>query len=575
MKKYSNSIILVELVFMFEKIILAFSFILLFLFFVHPIPLQGTNVDLGHHLLLGEIITKDLVVPNTNLLSYTYPNFEFVNTHWLSDVLFFILQNSFGFNSLILLSTILVFVSFVLLFKASGKRGYFASSLLLILFLQIMSDRTDVKPEVLSYIFLSLSLFILYRFRQKFTKLIFFLPVLMLLWVNTHIYFIVGSIVTLIFLLNEFIKAKTLKSSKVKALFFVFVASLLMTLLNPNGIKGALYPVTFYQNYGYKVVENMSLFEALASRVFDITFAYFSFAIIFLLVLIAILHRKIQKMDIVIIVFFTLLGMFAVRNFPLFVIGTFVPFSLCIGFLLRKVEVKFKNNLDLLRIVIVVSVLLVSLPGIIRNFSIHGVGMGTIDNADGAIEFISKNRIRGPIFNNYNIGNYLEYRLYPNEKVFVDGRPEGYPKAFFEKDYYPSERDFQVFMRVVKKYGIKTVFYEHKNQTQTVNPLLMGLASSKDWKMVYLNSSIVIFAKESDLNGFTGSLILNKEDTDTKGEIGDLSNFFRVIGWYKKMVEMDKFYLEYEPRNCTALRHVAVVTKEHQFLEDFIKYCHP
>ena len=196
-------------------------------------------------------------VPNTNLLSYTYPNFEFVNTHWLSDVLFFILQNSFGFNSLILLSTILVFVSFVLLFKASGKRGYFASSLILILFLQIMSDRTDVKPEVLSYIFLSLSLFILYRFRQKFTKLIFFLPVLMLLWVNTHIYFIVGSIVTLIFLLNEFIKAKTLKSSKVKALFFVFVASLLMTLLNPNGIKGALYPVTFYQNYGYKVVENM------------------------------------------------------------------------------------------------------------------------------------------------------------------------------------------------------------------------------------------------------------------------------------------------------------------------------
>jgi len=46
--------------------------------------------DLGRHLLLGKIILAERAVPQTNLLTYTHPEFPFINHHWLSEKSFFI-----------------------------------------------------------------------------------------------------------------------------------------------------------------------------------------------------------------------------------------------------------------------------------------------------------------------------------------------------------------------------------------------------------------------------------------------------------------------------------------------------
>src|SRR5205085_4230883 len=51
---------------------------------------------------------------------------------------------------------------------------------------------------------------------------------------------------------------------------------------------------------------------------------------------------------------------------------------------------------------------------------------------DRAVDFLLKNNLHGPIFNNLTLGNYLIYRLYPRQKVFVDGRPEAYPASFLQ-----------------------------------------------------------------------------------------------------------------------------------------------
>ncbi|PIP87416.1 hypothetical protein COW81_00305, partial [Candidatus Campbellbacteria bacterium CG22_combo_CG10-13_8_21_14_all_36_13] len=58
---------------------------------------------------------------------------------------------------------------------------------------------------------------------------------------------------------------------------------------------------------------------------------------------------------------------------------------------------------------------------------------------DGAVNFVLENDIQGNMFNNFDIGGYLIYRLYPDRKVFVDNRPEAYPAEFFEKVYKPMQ----------------------------------------------------------------------------------------------------------------------------------------
>lgn len=556
----------------FQTLAVISFFILLGLYFFHPIPLQGPNVDLGHHLLLGKIISPTGNIPKTNLLSFTYPNYPFVNTHWLSDVVFYQWKNLFGFNGLIFLAFFLIAGAFALTFFAVQKKGGFLMPILVsLVYLQIMIDRTEVKPEIFSLFLLSVFLSVLYKYKEKFTKLIFLLIPLSLLWVNLHIYFIVGPILLLLFSADIFIAEKRkLKSPKFQAIAFVFLASLLVTLINPNTLRGALYPLFVFNNYGYHVIENANFITALKS-IADLTFLYFGLSVISLWVLLILFRKKVKPADIFVSLLFTFLAFFAVRNFSLFVFGTFIPFVAVLNIALRELSKKINTKqIFLTKFILAVSVFIIILPAVFWSINIHGVGLGVNDNANDAIDFFIKNNLKGPIYNNYNIGNYLEYRLYPREKVYVDGRPEGYPKSFFEKEYYPAELSIKGFNKVDSKRHFNTIFYEHKNQTQNENPLLKGLAKSSTWKIVYVNSSIVIFVKNTtenkkliSSNTITEDAVkISEADLGNRDKLGDLSNFFRVIGWYKPMFDADMKYLSYDPTNCIALRHVTVIMKQ-------------
>ena len=87
---------------------------------------------LGRHLKLGEIITQTKTVPKTNLFSYTYSNFPFINHHWFSEVIFFISQKWLGLNSLIFLKACVI------------------STLIL--------ERADIRPEIFGFLAFSLLL---------------------------------------------------------------------------------------------------------------------------------------------------------------------------------------------------------------------------------------------------------------------------------------------------------------------------------------------------------------------------------------------------------------------------------
>jgi len=63
-------------------------------------------------------------------------------------------------------------------------------------------------------------------------------------------------------------------------------------------------------------------------------------------------------------------------------------------------------------------------------------GFGLVQGNNQSAQFFIDNNIKGPLFNNYDIGGYLIYHFYPQEKVFTDNRPEAYSVSFFEKYIY-------------------------------------------------------------------------------------------------------------------------------------------
>src|SRR3989344_4073777 len=107
-------------------------FLLVFVGYFHRV--SAFTQDLGRHILIGNIIVSTHSIPQTNLLSYTYPDFPFLNHHWLSEVVFALLAKT-GTLGLLMVSTIVALLAFGSIFlyayKKTGVSACIASLLLL------------------------------------------------------------------------------------------------------------------------------------------------------------------------------------------------------------------------------------------------------------------------------------------------------------------------------------------------------------------------------------------------------------------------------------------------------------
>jgi len=534
---------------------------LLFVGFFHPII--SITQDLGRHFLLGDIILKTLNVPKTNLFSYTYPDFPFINLHWLSEVILFVVFKFIGFNGLLIFSTIIVAISFGLLFfKLFKKTDFLALSTGSILYLLILFERTDIRPEIFSFLFLSVFLVILYKYREKYTKWIFLLPLIEILWVNMHIYFIVGSGLLFFFLLeNIILERKKPFSKKTKTLGVVFFLSFIASLINPNGITGAAYPLFFQQNYGYAIEENQNIFF-LWQLFQKQTIIFFALSSFLLLSSFLILLKKTRLVDFFLSVFFTYLAASAIRNFPLFVFGTISAFVYNYSFILNKLS----NNIRKLSYILLPIVLIF----LIFNVSVKmGFGFGVDPGATAGADFFLKNNLQNPLFNNFDIGSYLDYRFYPKVRVFIDSRPGEYPADFFKNTYIPMQFDENVFSSVDKRYSFNSIFFSYLDQTPWANSFLYKIIRNPKWKIVYIDNYSIILIKDNmqnkrliakygmDINNLSFSNLDNNFFSLIKAVI-----FLNKAGLKDQEIKMYEKILTFNPNYCPALYNLSTFYSE-------------
>ena len=567
-------------------------FVILFLYFFHPVA--NLTTDLGLYLKTGEIILQTKAIPSTNLFSYTYPSFHFINPNWLSEVFFYLIYKYLSFNGLIILSLLLIISAFGLIFVTASK--YKPKFLVIVtvslIYVQILFGRTDIKPELFSFLFLSVFLAILYKYREKYTKWIYALIPLELLWVNLHIYFFIGILVLLVFSLDAFLlKNRKRLSKKNIRLYLVTAASGIATLGNPNFIKGVLYPLSVLNNYGFKVQENINFFTAIKTPSFeDPTFLYFGLAVAILWISLLLSLKKVATVGILLSIIFTFAGFYAVRAFPLFVFGTYIACIKSTSNVIDAMSKAFnKRKLSVAGIALSIFVIILTFSSVKSNINNRGVGFGfgVIDNANDAVNFFLKNNIKGPIYNNYDIGSYLDFILYPKEKVFIDARPEAYPNEFFTDVYIPMHDSLTKFNQVADIYKFNSIIWDHTNTTEQENTLLSQMVRSDEWKLVYLNSMILISIKNTPENKSLiskyliteNTVKLSKEDLNSKKNLEKLSNLFKNLGWYNLMLEVNLRYLDFEPNNCGTLKNVLYLMQKQNnpqstiYMNKYLQYC--
>ena len=77
-----------------------------------------------------------------------------------------------------------------------------------------------------------------------------------------------------------------------------------------------------------------------------------------------------------------------------------------------------------------------------------------------AVEFLRAHPESGAIYNDYGWGGYLIWKLYPQRKVYIDGRADVYGDAFMEETR--GRRRAAQLARAAERYGVRTVFIKPK-----------------------------------------------------------------------------------------------------------------
>ncbi|MCX6356640.1 MAG: hypothetical protein NT045_01980, partial [Candidatus Aureabacteria bacterium] len=110
-----------------------------------------------------------------------------------------------------------------------------------------------------------------------------------------------------------------------------------------------------------------------------------------------------------------------------------------------------------------------------------------------AVDFVEENGVRGPIFNSYGIGGYLIWRLYPRERVFLDGRVEMYGTEFLKG--YMLYWQPEVWEEYVRRYGITVAIIDREPNYTT-----RYLDESDRWALVFFDDRAMIYLRRVPQN---------------------------------------------------------------------------
>ncbi|MDD4910635.1 MAG: tetratricopeptide repeat protein [Candidatus Omnitrophica bacterium] len=472
---------------------LAFLFALLYL----NMLIQSRDPDIWLHLKTGEYIVQNRAVPQEDIFSSTVSGKEWIDHSWLVQVIFYSVFHLSGINSVASLCAVIVLLAFLFLFLSTyEQREYLVLSVLMLTITLLASlIRFNLKPENFSLLFFAIYLYILRK--HPHNKIVFILPLIQVIWANCHGFFILGPLLLLIFIVAE--KTK-------RHLWPVFLLACAASFLTPYGYKGVLYPFTiilgstgkigiFYKH----IIELLPTWQ-LGPRAF---LPYLALIIISLFSFL-LNHKKLNPAYIIIwlsllgislrinrnVIFFNFAAcLFTVDNIRAFWEKEGPKFS-------RGIPGKAISASKYILIIFTAGWLLQKNAAILNNNPYYYISAR--DCPDKAAEFILKEGLPENIFNVFNHGSYFIYKLFPRERVFIDGRTELYGGGFFEDYQKILNINEPAINNLLERYKINTVILS--DNLPTVSGLMAYLYRRPDWALVYFDEDALIFLRNNERN---------------------------------------------------------------------------
>ena len=175
----------------------------------------------------------------------------------------------------------------------------------------------------MSNLFCGIFLFFLDSYQQKRLKpshLLLILFLTQVIWVNMHIFFILGPLLTVLFLFQAYFNKE---KEEVRFLGNLFLLLLVACLINPSGLKGLLLPLKNYTSYfSYPILENYPVLSLLKIEFLKPVIFYFLFALGLLgLVLVLFIKKEGLKQNVLFVVLALIISLATMKANPFKVIS--------------------------------------------------------------------------------------------------------------------------------------------------------------------------------------------------------------------------------------------------------------
>lgn len=471
-----------------------------------------SDPDFGWHYKYGEYFVQHGKILRENVFSYTNTDYKWVNSYWIAELIMYLSHHFLGsiFSTLILsfiLSTILLVI-----IKKQTKNPLNVSINYMLLIVILSFYALTVRPFYYSTVFL-LFLFYILIFKKGWIK---FLPLVFLIWANTHADFILALFIYGVYCLDSWIqkiirikdtiKLRLLTNSFLDSFKTLFLC-ILSTLLNPYGIK--LW-ITLAKEFSQPIKSFVGEWSPLDFSFKNTTTLFISlFLAVGLISGFLVFKRKKDQFGwwykILIIIFYILSIKASYFGRIFFIISSFAIIQE-LEILIRDLSTLFKNKkayipkislaLFLIFLCLTANSLFIeniSLASDVSKWSISG------KYPYNALVYIKENPMPGNMWNAYSWGGYLIWQL-PEHKTFIDGRMAAWNEngKFFIEGYLQicrdPEKNTTLLSKYLSEYNITWIL--DKPESKVVNYLLEKGAQGSQWKVMYEDEISIVAQKQ-------------------------------------------------------------------------------
>ncbi len=476
-----------------------------------------SEFDLGWQLATGRWVIQHHHVPSTDVFSYTAQGKPWIYPIGAGLVFYAAyLIGAYGLISWIGAAACVVTVALLL------RRGHAAGAGIAIVAIPLLAWRTSPRAEMFTIMLFAAFLSLLWQNYQAGTARLWLLPLLMLAWVNLHLGFVAGLVLVVAYVGLELLEMifgdgrRRAATQRLKHASGWLVGTALITLANPWGWN--IYRALMLQDRALGQ-QQLNITEWSGVPMTWTAFAtalslsntqgtiYLLLVIAILVVAVAFLKGQFGAAILLLAAAYPAIRhvrMVAVFACVLVVVGGSVLAPAILDFgswgqKLRSITAFAAAGL-LAALAVVHCFDLVTNRHYVRAIdeSTFGAGLGWWF-PERAAEFVARQTLAPEIFNTYDEGGFITWKLGPKYRDYVDGRaiPFGIPQMQRARQLLQLSPDSPAWRQEAEHYNINTILLPlaRFDGVQLVN--IAEFCNSRDWRPVYLDEVSAVFVRRT------------------------------------------------------------------------------